>query len=80
MPILRISSGSFKPVDYERIKTHLDASQHTLVPAIRKLDGCMHYWAGIDRTTNTMVNVSVWKSLTDAKQIGNAGPHACAGR
>ena len=74
MPILRISRGSFKTVDYERIKARLDASQHTLVPAIRKLGGCMHYWAGIDRTTNTMVNVSVWKSLTDAKHMETLAP------
>jgi hypothetical protein len=74
MPILRLSRGSFKPEDYEKIKESLDGSQYTLVPAIRKLSGCMHYWAGIDRTTNTMVNVSVWKSLMDAKQMDTLVP------
>jgi hypothetical protein len=74
MPILRISRGSFKPEDYESIKARLDEAQQTLVPAIRKLSGCMHYWAGIDRTTNTMVNVSVWKSLPDAKQMATLAP------
>ena len=29
----------------------------------------MHYWSGIDRTTSTMINVSVWKSLSNAKQM-----------
>lgn len=74
MPILRLSRGSFKPEAYERIKEHLDGSQRTLVPAIIKLSGCMHYWAGIDRMTNTMVNVSVWKSLLDAKQMDTLAP------
>jgi len=74
MPVVRISRGSFKPEDYERIKARLDGSQQTLVPAIRILSGCMHYWAGIDRTTNTMVNVSVWKSLADAKQMDTLAP------
>jgi hypothetical protein len=74
MPILRLSRGAFKPEAYERIKEHLDVSQRTLVPAIRKLSGCMHYWAGIDRMTNTMVNVSVWKSLLDAKQMDTLAP------
>jgi hypothetical protein len=74
MPVLRISRGSFKPEDYERIKARLDGSQHTLVPAITKLSGCLHYWAGIDRASNTMVNVSVWKSLTDAKQMDTLAP------
>ncbi len=74
LPILRISRGSFKSEDYERIKAHLDESQQTLVPSIRKLTGCMHYWAGIDRITNSMVNVSVWKSLADAKQMEALAP------
>jgi hypothetical protein len=69
MPVVRISRGSFKPEAYERIKARLDQSWPTLVPAIIELSGCMHYWAGIDRATNTMVNVSVWKSLADARQM-----------
>ncbi len=74
MLILRISRGSFKPEDYGRIKARLDESQQTLVPAIRKLSGCMHYWAGIDGATATMVNVSVWKSPADAKQMETLAP------
>jgi hypothetical protein len=74
MPILRLSRGSFKPEDYEKIKERLDVSQKTLVPGIRRLNGCMHYWAGIDRMTNTMVNVSEWKSLADAKQMETLAP------
>ena len=71
---MRISRGSFKPEDYDRIKARLDESEQTLVPAIMELSGCMHYWAGIDRTSNTMVNVSVWKSLADAKQMDTLAP------
>lgn len=74
MPVVRISRGSFKPEDYERTKARLDESYRTLAPAVRSLSGCMHYWAGIDRTTNTMVNVSVWKSLSDAKQMDTLAP------
>jgi hypothetical protein len=74
MQVVRISRGSFKPEDYEGIKIRLDGSRQTLAPAIRNLNGCMHYWAGIDRTTNTMVNVSVWKSLADAKQMDTMPP------
>ncbi len=74
MPIVRISRGAFKPEDYEKIEARLGESQKILVPAIGTLGGCMHYWAGIDRTTNTMVNVSVWKSLADAKQMDTLAP------
>ena len=74
MPVVRISRGSFKPEDYERIKGRLEGSHQTLVPAVGILSGCMHYWAGIDLATNTMVNVSVWKSLADAKQMDTLAP------
>ena len=69
MATVRISRGSFIPDSYDRIAKRLDESQYTLVPRIRELDGCLHYWAGIDRNSNTMVNVSVWRSLNDAKQM-----------
>ena len=74
MPIVRISRGSFMPEDYERVKARLDESQETLAPTITKLSGCMHYWVGIDRTTNTMINVSVWASLADARQMETLAP------
>ncbi len=80
MPVVRISRGSFKPEDYERIKVRLDESEQTLVPTIRTLGGCLHYWAGIDPTTNTMVNVSVWECACRCKRDGDAGPHAGFGR
>lgn len=74
MAVLRISRSSFKPENYERVKARLDGSHQTLAPAVRNLTGCLHYWAGIDRTTGTMVNVSVWKSLEDAKQMDTLAP------
>ncbi len=74
MPIVRISRGSFAPEKYETIKTRLDAAQKSLVPAIRRLAGCLHYFAAIDRESSTMVNVSVWRSLADAQQMQTLGP------
>ena len=67
MATVRISRGAFNPDDYDRIANLLDASRLTLDPSIRQLEGCLHYWAGIDRSSNTMVNVSVWRSLSEAR-------------
>jgi quinol monooxygenase YgiN len=64
LPVLRISRGSFAASDYARARTRLDEAQRSLVPAIQQLRGCLHYWAGVDAASNTMVNVSVWASLT----------------
>ena len=73
-PIVRISRGSFPPEKYENIKSRLDASQASLVPAIRRLSGCLHYFAAIDRGSSSMINVSVWRSLPDAEQMQTLGP------
>ena len=74
MPIVRISRGSFAPEKYETIKARLEAAQTSLVPAIRQLAGCLHYFAAIDRESSSMVNVSVWRSLADAQQMQTLGP------
>jgi len=74
VPIVRISRGSFSPEKFEAIKTRLDAAQISLVPAIRRLAGCLHYFAAIDRESSSMVNVSVWRSLGDAQQMQTLGP------
>lgn len=51
-----------------------------MLPAISALTGCLHYWAGIDSTSNTMVNVSVWETLADAKQMETLAPMLALGR
>ena len=74
LSIVRISRGSFAPEKYDSIRTRLDAAQSSLVPAIRKLTGCIHYFAAIDRESSSMVNVSVWRTLADAQQMQTFGP------
>jgi quinol monooxygenase YgiN len=73
-PVVRISKGSFAPAQYEAVRARLDAAQESLVPAIRQLAGCLHYFAAIDRESGSMVNVSVWRSLADAQQMQTLGP------
>jgi hypothetical protein len=69
LPVVRISRGSFAPESYESVKQRLDASRKSLVPAIKKLRGLLHYYVGIDPESNTLINVSVWKTLANAKQM-----------
>jgi hypothetical protein len=33
------------------------------------LRGLLHYYVAVDATSNSMINVSVWESLTAAKQM-----------
>jgi hypothetical protein len=72
--VVRISRGSFPPEKYEEVARRLSAARATLIPAIRQLEGCLHYFAGIDRESSSMVNVSVWRSLADARQMRTLAP------
>jgi hypothetical protein len=69
LPVVRISRGSFPPESYQTVKERLDAARKTLVPPIKKLRGLLHYYVGIEPESNTMINVSVWKTLADARQM-----------
>ncbi len=65
--IVRLSRGSFDPAKTHEIEDRLRRSGETLIPAIRRLAGCVGYHAAV--TTGSMVNVSLWNTLDDAKQM-----------
>lgn len=69
MHVVRISRGRFEADVYDEVVARLDESQRTLVPAIEQLPGLVAYYAGADPESNTMVNVSVWESVEDARQM-----------
>jgi hypothetical protein len=74
LPVLRLSRGSFPPEKYSIVRDRLAGAQSSLVPAIKALRGCLHYWAGVDPVSNSMVNISVWASLDDARQMESLAP------
>lgn len=74
MQVVRLSRGSFPPEKYEAVRARLDAAKEQLIPAIRALRGCLHYWVAIDPVSNTMINVSLWETLDDAKQMDTLQP------
>lgn len=73
-PVLRLSKGRFAADRYAIVRQRLDDAQQTLMPAIRALGGCLHFWAGVDPVSNTLVNISVWASLEDARQMDTLAP------
>jgi hypothetical protein len=74
LPVLRLSRGSFPAEKYALVRARLETAQLSLVPAIKAMRGCLHYWAGVDPVSNTMVNISVWASLNDARQMETLAP------
>jgi quinol monooxygenase YgiN len=68
-PVVRISKGRFDPERLESVRQLIADSAQPLVPAIEQLRGLLYYHAAVDPHTSTVVNVSVWQSLEDAKQM-----------
>ena len=67
--VVRISRGSFETAKLEQVKDGLNAWRSRLEPALRALDGLIHYYVAVDEATNSLTNVSVWVTLENAKQM-----------
>jgi hypothetical protein len=73
-PVVRISKGHFPPEKYDEVKRLIAESAIPLGPAIRKLEGLLYYHAGVDASTNTVVNVSIWETEQAARQMETLAP------
>jgi hypothetical protein len=49
-------------------------SYAVLEPGIRGMHGLIHFYTGEDADSNSLSNVSVWRSLEDAKQLDTYQP------
>ena len=74
MPVIRISKGNFPQEKFKEIEARVNDSENILKPAIIHLDGFLNFYAGIDPATNSMINVSIWNSLSNAKQLDTFEP------
>ena len=68
-PVVRISQGFFEPHLLQSVSSKLNEGRATLEQCLRALRGLLHYHVAVDATSNNMINVSVWESLTAAKQM-----------
>ena len=68
---VRISKGSYAGTLHTQVSARLNAASESLVPAIRKLPGCLNYFVGSDARSNTLVNVSVWDTFEHAESMSS---------
>ena len=68
---VRLSVGHFDPTQFEEINRLLREGGPRLIPSIKQLQGCRHYYAGIDRASKSIVNVSVWDTREHAEQMAS---------
>jgi hypothetical protein len=72
--VVRLSLGAFAPEKASEVRAKLDESRASLEPALRQLRGLVHYYVAVDEQASTMVNVSVWTGLAEAKQMDSLAP------
>ncbi len=67
--VIRVSVLRSKPEQFTELKQMMMRSQAVLEPGIRKMRGLVHYYAGADEVVSSLTNVSIWRTLADAKQM-----------
>jgi hypothetical protein len=67
--VIRVSRGNFDPERFAGVQQMTRDTGAYLVPAIGKLPGLLHYFAGAS-PSGSMVHVSVWQSDEQAQQMG----------
>src|SRR5690242_11389110 len=74
MPIVRVSVIRCDPQRFAELKQMMADSMTVLEPGIRRMPGLIHFYAGEDEAVNALINVSVWRTMDDAKQLDTFQP------
>ena len=67
--VIRLSRGAFTPEMAAEARSKLEEGRASLEPALRQLKGLLHYYVAMDEQARTMVSVSVWTGLAEARQM-----------
>jgi hypothetical protein len=66
--VIRVSRGNFDPGRLAEVSAVNTRTSEYLIPAIERLPGLMHWYAGIS-PDGSIVNVSVWDTDEHASQM-----------
>ena len=72
--VVCLSRGTFAPEQTAAARATLDEGRARLEPALRRLRGLLHSYVAVDEQASTMVNVSVWAGLAEARQMDTLAP------
>jgi len=74
MPTVRVSVMRCDPNQFAEFKRMMTESLAVLEPGIRQLRGLIHFYSGDDEGGSALGQVSVWRTLEDAKQLDTFQP------
>jgi hypothetical protein len=74
MPTIRVSVIRCDPQDFAELRKMMAEAISVLEPGIRQMRGLIHFYAGEDEAVSSLVNVSMWRTLEEAKQLDTFQP------
>jgi hypothetical protein len=73
-PVVRVSIIRCAPEKFTEIQQMMIEAVSVLRPGIEAMPGLINFYAGADEATSSLTNVSIWKTLHDAKQLDTFQP------
>jgi hypothetical protein len=74
MSVVRVSILRCKAENFAELRRMMTSALAPLEPGISKMQGFLHFYAGADEATSSLINVSMWLSLENAKQLDTFQP------
>ena len=74
MPTVRVSLMRCHPNQFAEFKKMMAESITVLEPGIQQMRGLIHFYTGEDEASNALAQVSVWRTLEDAKHLDTFQP------
>ncbi len=74
LPVVRVSILRCPPAQFASLRQKMAESERVLAPGIRAMRGLIGFYAGADEATSSLTNVSLWRTLDDAKQLDHFRP------
>lgn len=74
LPIVRVSILRCQPHQFAMFRAMMAEAEAVLRPGIQAMNGLISYWAGADEASASLTNVSVWRTLDDARQMDRFQP------
>jgi hypothetical protein len=68
--VVRVSRATFDPSRFAEVEAMNEKVSEYLVPAIQRLPGLIHYYAGVS-PEGSLMHVSVWNSDEHASQLND---------
>jgi hypothetical protein len=79
-PVVRVSILRCAPEHFAELRRMMIEADAVLRPGIEAMPGLIDFYAGADEATSSLMNVSVWETLDQARRLDSYQPMLDAGK